>query len=75
MQSHEIQNADSLTLRDDNGQRLTFRVSPEVARNAEHPNSAAHLRQHMIAADPVVVRYRLTNAGPVALQVLDGSAQ
>ena len=73
VQSREIQNADSFTLRDGTGNVLTFGVSPEVANNPEHPNSAAHLRQHMIAADPVVVRYRITTAGPVAVRVLDGA--
>jgi hypothetical protein len=77
VQSHEIQNADTITLRDDHGTLQTFRVSPEVANNSDHPNSAAHLRQHMMLGDPVIIRYRLTEEEPsairtpVALRILD----
>ena len=74
VQSREIQNADSVTLRDDGGTLRTFRVSPEVARNADHPNSAAHLRQHMMLGDPVVVQYRLTGDGPLATRIQDVSS-
>ncbi len=76
VQSREIVNADSITVRDDGGVLHTFRVSPEVASNREHPNTASHLRQHMAVADPVIVRYRTTGEEQVAVQILDaGSAR
>ena len=46
-------------------------VSPEVARNPEHPNSASHLRQHMMVGDPVIIQYRQTTEGPLAMRILD----
>jgi len=73
VQSREIQNADSITLRDDGGNQLTFRVSSEVASNSDHPNSAAHLRQHMMLGDPVVVQSRTTTDSLVAVRILDGT--
>jgi len=71
VQSREIVNADAVTLRDEGGVDRTFRVSPEVANNSEHPNSASHLRQHMMLADPVIIRYHNTADGPVAVRILD----
>jgi len=73
VQSREIQNADSVTLRGGDGSVRSFRVSPEVASNADHPNSASHLRQHMMLGDPVVIRYRQTADGLVAVRILDAS--
>jgi hypothetical protein len=73
VQSHEIVNADTITLRSAEGAVRTYRVSPEVAADRTHPNTAAHLRQHMAAGDPVVVYYRETAEGPVAVQVVDAS--
>jgi hypothetical protein len=71
VQSHQIVNADEVTLRDADGELHTFRVDPEVASNPDHPNTASHLRQHMINADPVIIRYRDTPEGPVAVRILD----
>ncbi len=71
VQSRQIVNADTVTLRDPSGATRSFRVSPEVASNREHPNTASHLRQHMVNADPVIVRYRETAEGPVAVRIID----
>ena len=71
VQAREIANADAVTLRDGSGRLHTFRVSPEVAANPEHPNTASHLRQHMVNADPVIIRYRETPDAPLALRILD----
>jgi hypothetical protein len=71
VQSSEIVNAEAITLRAADGTIHTFRVSPEVAANREHPTTASHLRQHMAVADPVIVRYRETPEGWVALQIVD----
>ena len=71
VQSREIVHADAVTGRDDQGKTTRFQVSDEVASNQEHPNTAAHLRQHMMAGDPVVVVYRMTSAGPLALRIRD----
>ena len=71
VQSGEMVHAQQVTLRDQDGREHTFQVSSEVATNAEHPNTAAHLRQHLIFADPVVVRYRTTASGRVAERIMD----
>jgi hypothetical protein len=74
VQSREIVRADALTVRDAAGTLYTFGVSPEVAENSDHPVTAAHLRQHMTAGDPVLVRYRSTPEGPIAVRVLDAAS-
>jgi hypothetical protein len=74
VQSREIVNADAITLRDGGGTLHTFQVSPEVAADRQHPNTASHLRQHMALADPVIVRYRDTAEGRLAVQIVDASA-
>jgi hypothetical protein len=73
VQSSEIVNADAVSVRAADGTIHTFRVSPEVAADREHPTTASHLRQHMAVADPVVVRYRETPEGRVAFQIVDAS--
>jgi hypothetical protein len=73
VESRQIVDADSVTLRTADGHELTFRVSPDVARNPDHPNTASHLRQHMLAGDPVTIRYRDSANGPEAVSILDGA--
>src|SRR6185369_613979 len=73
VQSHELLHADEVTVRDNSGVVRTFRVSPEVATNAEAPFSASHLRQHMIIAQPVVVEYQETNDGLLAKRIRDAT--
>jgi hypothetical protein len=73
VQSTDIVYADSVVIRSDDGTQLSFRVSPEVASDREHPNTAGHLRQHMLIAEPVVVRYRDTPDGPMATQIRDAT--
>ena len=62
-----------IILLDDEGRTWEFRVDPEVATNREQPQSAGHLRQHMAFVDPVLVRYRETPEGLVAVRILDPS--
>lgn len=69
VRSREITHADSITLRDDAGSLHAFSVSPDVANHPEHPSTASHLRQHMTGGDRMVVRYRETGDGPVAIEV------
>ena len=64
--------AERVTLRGDDGEVQTFLVDPEVATNKEEPQSASHLRQHMAFSDPVIIRYRMTDDGPVAVRIVDG---
>ena len=71
VQSSDILYADSVTVRDAAGTLYHFRVSPEVATATEQPASAAHLRQHLAGATPVLVRYRETADELVATRILD----
>lgn len=63
--------ADQVTLRDDEGQTWSFRVDPAVSTNREEPQSAGHLRQHMALVEPMLVRYRETPDGPIAMRIVD----
>ncbi len=72
VRGQDLSFADAVTLRADDGAVTSFTVSPEVARDQDHPNTASHLRQHMSAADKVRVRYRDTPSGPLAVQIVDG---
>jgi hypothetical protein len=74
VQSREIQHAQSVTVREPSGTLRTFQVSAEVANNPDHPNTASHLRQHMLAGDPVIVVYRGSGEGAVAVRILDDTA-
>jgi hypothetical protein len=62
---------DALVLRDADGQIWDFRVDPEVANNREEPQTAGHLRQHMALVEPVLIRYRQTSQGLLAVRVAD----
>ena len=71
--SRDIVNADSVTLRQADGLQRQFRLGPEVMTDPNHPNSASHLRLHMITGDPVVIEYRETQDGPLAVRIFDAS--
>jgi hypothetical protein len=71
VQSSSLVFADRVVLRDAEGRTWSFVVDPDVATNREEPQSAAHLRVHLSLADPVVVRYRETPDGPVAVRIVD----
>src|SRR5215203_230489 len=58
--------AEQVTVRDNRGEIWVFDVSPEVMHDPEKRQSAAHLRQHMAAADPVRVFYVHTGDRPLA---------
>lgn len=71
VQGASIVFAERVTLRGDDGEIQTFLVDPEVATNPDQPQSASHLRQHMVLGDPVIIRYRFTDDGPVAVRIVD----
>jgi hypothetical protein len=71
VQAREIVHADSVRVRDASGREWNFEVSPQVASDAAHPNTASHLRQHMVFGDPVTVRYEETPDGFLATQIVD----
>ena len=71
VQGASIVFAERVTLRGDDGEVQSFLVDPEVATNRDEPQSASHLRQHMVLGDPVIIRYRLTDDGPVAVRIVD----
>jgi len=73
VEARSIVVAEQIRLRDDQGTVWTFRVDPEVATNREEPQSASHLRQHMIAGDPMIVRYRAEADGLLAVRVQDAA--
>jgi hypothetical protein len=49
---------DSFTLRDQQGQMLTFHIAPDAARDPQEGFVAGHLRSHALAAEKVRVTYR-----------------
>lgn len=69
-----IVQAERIVLRPDRGDQRSFRVGPEVPADKEHPATASHLRQHVLTAEPVIIRYRETPEGPVATQIRDAPA-
>lgn len=71
VQSRDLVEAETVSLRTDNGSVRVFLVAAEVSRDPEHAMTASHLRQHMTSADPVVVRYREEGNGPLAVQIRD----
>jgi hypothetical protein len=60
-----------VTLRSDDGQERRFPISGEAARGG-HPASSGHLRQHMTQGDRVTIRYRESDEGPLAIEIVDG---
>ncbi|MBI4213513.1 MAG: hypothetical protein HY534_04320 [Chloroflexi bacterium] len=71
VQSQNLSFADAVVLRTDDGATIRFAVSPDVALDPVHPNTASHLRQHMTGADKVRIRYRETPSGLQAVQIVD----
>lgn len=71
LRATSLVHAEHITFRADDGRTLTFRVDPEVATNGEEPQSASHLRQHMVLGESLVVRYRDTPEGPLAVRIVD----
>ena len=71
VQANDLVQAESVTLRTDDGKVRVFRVSPKVSQDPQHPNTASHLRQHMTVADRVVVLYQDEPTGPIAVQIYD----
>ena len=63
--------AERVVLRDDEGRNWTFRISREVAQDPTGPQSASHLRQHMVLAEPVRIYYRATSEDPLAVRIGD----
>jgi len=71
VEATSIVHAERITLRDDRGATWMFRVSPEVASDPHEPQSASHLRQHMLAGEWMQVHYRPTPDGPLAVRISD----
>jgi hypothetical protein len=71
VQAAEIVHAETVNLRDNDGKVWSFRVSRTVADNPEESFSASHLRQHMMLAQPVEVRYLESTAGLEAIRIRD----
>lgn len=71
VEATSIIHAGRITLRDQQGRTWLFRVSPQVASNPQEPQSASHLRQHMLAAEAMRVYYQPTSEGPLAVRIID----
>jgi hypothetical protein len=71
VQAKNLVYADTITMRDEHNHLMTFNVDPEAVTNTESPQTASHLRQHMSLAEPVIVRYRETPKGLVAIRIID----
>jgi hypothetical protein len=66
VQPRSIAQADTVTIRADDGRELTFRVDPSV------DVTPGHLREHMTLGEPVVVTYRQDGSGLLAQRIDDG---
>jgi hypothetical protein len=65
VQVRDIGHAESIELRTDNGELLTLKVADSV----QFP--PAHLREHMLFAEPVTVTYLTDRNGLLATSVTD----
>jgi hypothetical protein len=72
VQASSLVNAERITLRDEHGHVLTFQVDPEALSNPDTPQTASLLHQHMALAEPMIVHYRQSPSGPVAVRIVDG---
>jgi hypothetical protein len=73
VESPNIQQVDSFTLRTDAGQELHFTTAPNFNQGVSHLMTPGHMRQHMALGDPVEVTYRSDNGALVALSAVDVS--
>ncbi len=64
--ARSIAQAESVTVRTDDGRELTFLLDPAV------DVTPGHLREHMTLAEPVIVIYRTTAEGLLAIRIDDG---
>jgi hypothetical protein len=74
LNSRSIQQAESFTLRTDDGRELEFSVSSDFNQGVAHPMTPGHLRQHMALADPVRVTYRTEGTRLVATAIEDANS-
>ena len=65
VQAGSILKLDSLTIRDEEGRLWSFKVEGQLGF------TPSHLREHQVLAQPVIVRYRETPDGLVALDLTD----
>ena len=72
VEATSITRTDAFTLRSDDGAERRFVVSAEADR-AGHAQSPGHLRQHMTYGDRMIVHYRETKDGLLAVQIDDAS--
>jgi len=73
VESPNIQQVNSFTLRTDDGQELHFTTAPNFNQGVSHLMTPGHMRQHMALGDPVEVTYRDDNGSLVALTAVDVS--
>ena len=73
VQARSIVHAERISLRDGQDQIWMFQVSPEVASDPNEPQSASHLRQHMLFlfGERMRVYYRETPDGLLAVRIID----
>jgi hypothetical protein len=72
--SHALQSFESIELRTDDGQELTFRPAPDyVPGGGAQPMTPGHMRQHMALADPVLVTYRQEGDQLLAVTITDAT--
>jgi hypothetical protein len=62
---------DDVTLLADDGSRVTLEVDPEVTLGGGSRQALVYLRERLILGTPVLVCYRETRGGPLALLILD----
>lgn len=69
VQSTSISAVDSFTLRDNDGETLTFRVAPDAVDDPIEGLFPSHLRTHALAAEQVTVIYREENGALLVLRL------
>lgn len=69
MQATSLTAVDSFTLRDNDGETLTFRVAPDAVDDPIEGLFPSHLRTHALAAEQVTVIYREENGALLVLRL------
>ena len=69
VQATSITAIESFTLRDNDGETLTFRVAPDAVDDPIEGLFPSHLRTHTLAAEQVTVTYREENGTLLVLRL------
>lgn len=70
VESRSLTEIDAIRLRDGDGHEWTFRVAPDAkSEDDDRPPDPSHLRLHMAQGEQVIVRYRETDSGLVAVAI------